>query len=140
MRNAFCLCSECRSLVSADTYEEFEAPCLARIGRQLGPYGIHSCGSWERTVPSALRDPNLRAMHGQVRENDLATLCKFAHGDIMLSIGPSQNLPDRYTWRDTRSFLEYILASAAPRQPVEISIDEPDLGLWAELCANSQRR
>ena len=123
----------CRSIVSAATYEEFEAPYLERIGRQLGSYGIHACGSWERTVPIALRDPQLRAMNGQVRENDLATLCRLAHGDVMLSIGPSQNLHERYTWPDTRSFLEFVLRVVPREQPAEVSIDEADLGLWSDL-------
>jgi hypothetical protein len=136
MQNAFCLCSECRSLVSKEIYEEFEAPYLKRIGQQLGPYGIHSCGSWERTVPSALQDPNLRAMNGQVRENDLAELCVQARGDVMLSIAPSENLPERYTWPNTRSFLEYVLKTAPKEQPLELSINESDLDLWNELCAN----
>ena len=136
MRNAFCLCSECRSLVSASTYEEFEAPYLARIGRQLGPYGIHACGSWERTVPSALRDPHLRAMNGQVRENDLASLCRLAGGRILLSIGPSRNLPERYTWPDTRSFLRHVLEAVPAGQPLEVVIDEGDLALWDALAAS----
>ena len=138
MRNAFCLCSECRSLVSVSTYEEFEAPYLARIGKQLGPYGIHSCGSWERTVPGALRDPNLRAMNGQVRENDLAELCQLAKGEVVLSIGPSQNLPERYTWSDTRSFLRYVLETVPESQPVEIAIEEESMSVWSELLAEAR--
>lgn len=133
MRNAFCLCSECRSLVSVDIYEEFEAPYLARIGNRLGPYGIHSCGSWERTVPSALKDPHLRAMNGQVRENDLATLCALAKGGVMLSIGRSQNVHERYTWPDTESFFRHVLTTARFEQPMELSISESDLGLWDRL-------
>ena len=135
MRNAFCLCSECRALVSEAVYEEFEAPYLARIGEALGPYGIHSCGAWERTVPSALRDPNLRAMNGQVRENDLAELCAQAQGNVLLSIGPSANLHERYTWPDTESFLRYVLQSTPARQPMEIAINEADLDLWSRLWA-----
>lgn len=139
LRNAFCLCSECRSIISASTYQEFEAPYLERIGRELGPYGIHSCGSWERTVPSALQDPCLRAMNGQVRENDLAKLCRLASGDIVLSIGPSQNLPERYTWADTKSFLRYVLETVPKRQPIEVAIDETYIGLWNELFSTNRR-
>jgi hypothetical protein len=139
-RNALCLCSECRSLVSAPVYEEFEAPYLARIGRELGPYAIHSCGSWERTVASARRDPNLRAMQGQVRENDLAELCRQAQGEIILGIGPSRNLPERYTWPDNRGFLRYVLETAPADQPIEVVIAEQDLGLWNELLRRTVRR
>jgi len=135
VRNAFCLCSECRSIVSAPTYEEFEAPYLARIGAELGPYGIHSCGNWERTVTISMRDPQLRAMNGQVRENNLAELCALARGNVILSIGPSEHLGRRYTWPDTKSFLEYVLATAPPGQPLEVAISESDLGLWNDLCA-----
>lgn len=136
MRNAFCLCSECRSLVSAAIYEEFEAPYLARIGQRCGRYGIHSCGSWERTVPSARRDPNFRALNGQVRENDLALLCKMAQGDIVLSIGRSQSVHDRYTWTDLRGFFEYVLRTTPVDQPLEINLAEADLELWHELSAS----
>lgn len=139
MRNAFCLCSECRSLVSAAVYEEFEAPYLARIGRARGPYAIHSCGSWERTVPSALQDLNLHAMNGQVRENDLATLCRLARGRIVLSIGPSRDLDLRYTWPDRKSFLEYIVANVPAEQAVEIRIDEAEQVLWKKVLAYAGR-
>jgi len=136
MCNAYCLCSECRSLVSVGIYEEFEAPCLARIGQRCGPYGIHSCGSWERTVPVARRDPNLRAMNGHVRENDLALLCELARGDIVLSIGRSQNVHDRHTWPDLRSFLSHVLRTTPADQPLEITLAEEDLELWHELSAD----
>ena len=55
-RGGFDLCSEVRSLISQEAYETFESPRLRRLGEALGPYGIHSCGSWERTVPSALAE------------------------------------------------------------------------------------
>jgi hypothetical protein len=139
VRNAFCLCSECRSLVSAETYEEFEAPYLKRIGEKLGPYGIHSCGKWERTIPSALQDPRLRAMNGQVRENDLAELCRLAKGEIILSIAPSKNLPEKYTWPDSRSFLRHVLETVPENQPAEIGIDESDLEVWNDLVTVTRR-
>ena len=79
VRGGYDFASECRSLVSREIYETFEAPYLRRIGERHGPFAIHSCGSWERTVPSALADPNFRAMHGQIRENDLQTpICQKA--------------------------------------------------------------
>ena len=138
LRHAFCLCSECRSIVSAATFEEFDAPYLARLGRELGPYAIHSCGSWERTIASARRDPQMRAMNGQLRENDLAELCRQAAGQLVLSLGPSQNLPPRYTWTDTRSFLRFLLATLPASQPAEVALNEDDLALWGELLAERQ--
>jgi len=127
-------CSECRSLVSRDVYEAFEAPRLRRIGETLGPYGIHSCGSWERTVSSALSDPNLRIMNGQIRENDLAQLCALANGRITLSIGPSVNLDERYTWARKEDFYAHILRTVPRTQPFIITIPEGELALWNRLC------
>lgn len=139
MRGGCDFASECRSLVSRDIYEEFEAPYLRRIGEQLGPYAIHSCGSWERTVPSALQDPNLRAMNGQVRENDLAELCRQAEGKVTLSIGPSANLPDTYTWPDTESYYRYILEHTPQDQPLEIGMREDSIPTWNRLCDEAGR-
>jgi len=126
--------------VSAAVYEEFEAPLLARIGQSLGPYAIHACGSWERTVPSARLDPRLRAMNGQIRENDLATLCDLARGDLILSINPSRNLHERYLWPDTTSFLGHVLATVPAWQPLEVRLEETDLDLWRRLFAESRDR
>jgi len=133
LANAFDLCSECRSLVSADMFEEFDAPYLRRIGEALGPYGIHSCGSWERTIPCSLRDPNLKGMNGQVRENDLRKLCELAGGRVLLSIGPSINLHERFTWPDRESFFRYVLDTVPRHQAVEISIDESEIELLGRI-------
>jgi hypothetical protein len=131
--NLFDMCSECRSLVSAATFEEFDAPYLRRIGEAHGAYGIHSCGSWERTIEASLRDPNLKGMNGQVRENDLRELCKLADGRVVLSIGPSSDLDERYTWPDRAGFLEHVLQSVPPDQPVEIRIDEGEMDQYLGL-------
>lgn len=142
--NLFCtrggptLCSECRSLISREHYEEFEAPYLRRIGDAIGPYAIHSCGSWERTVASALDDVNLRAMHGQVRENDLAELCRLSAGRITFSIGPSENVGERYTWADVRDFYDYVIATVPPTQPLEMAVHEADVPYLNE-CYESHR-
>ncbi len=133
MAKAFEMCSECRSLVSVEVFETFIAPYLQRIGQALGPYGIHSCGSWERTIPRSLQDPNLKGMHGQVRENDLQELCRLAGAQVFLSIGPSQNLDEQYTWPDRTSFLKYILETVSEQQSIEIQIDESEIKLYTEL-------
>lgn len=133
MSNLFDLCSECRSLVSAEMFAEYDAPYLARIGRELGPYAIHSCGSWERTVPVSLNDPNLKGMNGQVRENDLDELCRLAAGRVVLSIGPSINLHEKYTWPDQAGFFAYVLRATLPNQPLEIRISESEMPLYAGL-------
>jgi len=133
-RGGYDFCSECRALVSRDVYEAFEAPQLRRIGAAAGPYGIHSCGSWERTIPSALSDPNLRLMNGQIRENDLAQLCALANGDLTLSIGPSANLDERYTWSRKEDFYAHVLRTVPRTQPFEIALPEGELALWNRLC------
>ncbi len=131
--------SECRSLISRELYEEFEAPRLRRMGEALGPYAIHACGSWERTIPSALGDPNLRAINGQSKENDVPTLCELADGRLTLSIGRSENLADKYLWPDMESFLAHLLEVVPPTQPFEIQLMEPDLPLWNRLCRERGR-
>ena len=140
MTGGFDFCSECRSLISREAYETFEAPCLRRLGERLGPYAIHSCGSWERTVPSALADPNLRAMNGQVRENDLELLCRLSKGGMTFSIGRSVNVHEHLTWPDAQSFYEYVLRTVPPSQPLELAIAESYLGEWNGLCAKTGRR
>jgi hypothetical protein len=134
VRGGYDVCSECRSLVSREVYEEFEAGRLRRIGAALGPYGIHSCGSWERTVASALNDPNLRVMHGQIRENDLAQLCALAQGRITFSIGPSVNLDERYTWTRKEDFYAHVLRTVPRMQPFEIAVPASELAMWNQLC------
>ena len=133
MRGGFDLCSEVRSLISAAVFEEFEAPALRRIGEALGPYGVHSCGSWERTIPGSLRDPNLRLLHGQIKENDLATLCRLAGGRVALAIGRSVNVHQRFLWPDTAGFFRHILESVPPAQPFQVVIGENDIPLWNAL-------
>ena len=114
-------------------YEEFEAPYLKRLGEKFGPYMIHSCGSWERTIPSALTDPNLRVMNGQIRENDLKRLCELSGGRKTLSINPSKDLSEKYTWTNIKDFYEFILKTVPETQPFETNIEEKDLPLWKEL-------
>jgi len=133
MRGGFDLCSEVRSLLSRKIYEEFEAPYLRRIGQELGEFGVHSCGSWERTIPSVLENTRIRAMNGQIKENDLKELCRLANGKIALSIGPSVNVHTRYTWPDMESFYRHILSTVPDGQPFEISIEEDHLPLWNQL-------
>ncbi len=132
-RGGFELCSEVRSIISSDHYEEFEAPYLRRIGERLGPFAVHACGNWEHTIPSALRDGCLRVMHGQSKENDIARLCREAQGKITLVIGRSANLQKHYLWPDVESFLRHVLATVPEEQPLVIDVSEDDLPLWLEL-------
>jgi hypothetical protein len=129
----FDFCSEIRSMISRENYENFEAQYLRKIGAATGSYGIHSCGSWERTVAGALSDPNLRGMNGQVRENDLAELFRQGQGEILFSIGPSVDLDERYTWPDTESFLEYICEHYSENDLLEIAVSESDMDMFRKL-------
>jgi len=134
VRGGFYFCSEVRSLISPEMYEQFEAPYLSRIGEALGPFSAHSCGNWEKTVPSILRDPNFRAMNGQIKENDLAALCRIADGKLTLSIGRSVYVHDRFMWPDVESYYRYILQTVPEGQPIEITLEsEEDSGLWNQL-------
>jgi hypothetical protein len=87
-------------------------------------------------VPRALQDPQLRALNGQLRENDLATLCALADGAVVLSVGRSINVHAKYLWPDARSFYTHVLTTVPPRQPLEIGIPESDLDLWREIEDN----
>lgn len=129
----FDLCSEVRSLISTEAYENFEAPYLRRLGARLGCFGVHSCGSWERTLPSVRRDGFIRVMHGQSKENDLPTLCRLAGGKIALAIGRSADLDKRYLWPDLESFLRHVLEVVPEEQPFVLDLGEDDLPLWLHL-------
>lgn len=132
-RGGFDLCSEVRSLVSQEIYEEFEAPYLMQIGERVGAFGAHSCGSWERTVPSILSNPNLRFMNGQIKENDLAELCRQAQGRILLSINPSINVHDRFMWPDVESYFRHVIETVPDDQPCEVFVSEDDLPMLSRL-------
>ena len=134
MRGGFDLCSEVRSLVSESIYREFEAPYLRRIGQSLGAFGAHSCGNWERTVECIVDDPNFRVMNGQIKENDLASLCRLAGGRLTLSIGRSIDVHDEFMWPDTQSYYEHILTNTPEGQPLELTIEtEEDIAVWDRL-------
>lgn len=127
--------SECRAIVSREVYETFEAPCLRRLGDRLGPYAIHSCGEWARTLPSAHRDPNLRAMNGQVKENNLTELCALADGAVTLSIHQSINLAEPYLFDSRLDFFSYLLERTPATQPLETAIGEEEIPVWNQACA-----
>ena len=134
VRGGFDFCSEVRSLISLDMYEEFEAPYLRRIGQELGAFSVHSCGNWEKNIPNIISDPNFRAMNGQIKENDLATICKLASGNLTLSIGRSVDVHDRFIWPSTESYYRHILETVPNGQPFELTIEkEEDINLWGML-------
>jgi hypothetical protein len=133
------ICSELRAIISADLYEEFEAPFLREIGRRTGPLVVHSCGDWARTVPSALADPAIRAMNGGSREVDVGELCRLANGRMTLSVYGSQNCHEECLWPDEASFLTHLLKTVPRTQPFEATLSEDSLALWNRLCREHGR-
>ena len=133
-RGGFDFCSEVRSLISLEMYEAFEAPYLRRIGQELGAFSAHSCGNWEKTIQSTISDPNFRALNGQIKENDLAAICRLASGNLTLSIGRSVDVHDRFMWPDTESYYRHILKIVPDGQPFELTLEkEEDIELWGKL-------
>ena len=133
-RGGFGLCSELRALVSTGIYQEFEAPYLQQIGEQLGTFAVHSCGSWERTLPSVRTNPYLRVMNGPIKENDLPTLCEYSAGEVLLSLYHSQDVHEEYLWPDMESYYRHVLTITPADQPLEINdLPEADVALWLKL-------
>lgn len=124
VNHGFCICSEMRGLVSTDVYNEFEAPYLRQIGEACGLYAIHSCGTWERTIPSVLNDPNLMLLNFQCREMDIKKVFDLTKGGISLSVQKSMNLDERYTWNNDEAFYKYMACSIPEPVPIEIRIDD----------------
>lgn len=116
--------SEVRSLISSDAHREFEAPYLRQIGEECGEYTIHSCGSWERAIPSLVEDNNVMMINFQSREMDLRKVCELTKGKISISVQKSMDLDERYIWEDDMSFYKYVAASVPNPVPIEIRIDD----------------
>jgi len=133
-RGGFGLCSEVRAIVSTEIYQQFEAPYLVQIGEQLGPFAVHSCGSWERTLPSVRANKYIRVMNGPIKENDLQTLCELSAGDLLLSVYHSQDVHEEYLWHDMECFYRHVLTVTPEEQPLEINdLPEADVELWLKL-------
>jgi hypothetical protein len=118
----FNLCSEVRSLLSVSTYEEFESPYLRRIGRECGCYMIHSCGTWERTLPVDIKDENLMMVNFQTKEMNLQKVYDYTHGKLSLYVGESINLGDQYLWPCETDFYRYLMTAFPEAVPLSFSI------------------
>ena len=123
----FGLCSEVRALISAEQYAEFEAPYLRQLGAACGPYAIHGCGTWERTLPALLEDHNVMLINFQCREMDLRKVCALGGGRLSLSIGRSVELGEKYTWPDAASFYQYVISTLSEPMPVELLVYDNNL-------------
>jgi hypothetical protein len=122
--HGFALCSEVRSLLSVSMFEEFEAPCLRRIGRECGPYMIHSCGTWERTLPIDMQDENLVLVNFQTKEMNLEKVYAYTQGRLSLYVGESINLGDRYLWPCETDFYRYLMTAFPEEVPLSFSIKD----------------
>ncbi len=139
MRGGPDLCSELRAVVSAETYREFEAPSLREIARRVGPIAVHSCGSWERTVPATCDDPGIRVLNGGSRETDVAEICRLGNGRITFSIYRSRNCHEDCLWPDNETFWSHILQTVPRSQPFELTIPEEEIAVWNRLCERQGR-
>lgn len=124
LKSGFALCSEVRHLISAEIYNEFEAPYLRRIGQVCGKYVIHSCGTWERTLKTDMSDPNLMMVHFQCKEMDLGKVYEITGGRLSLSAASSINLDERYTWPDEKSFFTYVMSVLPEPIPLLLRIND----------------
>ena len=128
----FNLCSEVRSLLSASMFEEFEAPYLRRIGRQCGPYMIHSCGTWERTLPIDMQDENLMMVNFQTKEMNLKTVYEYTQGKLSMYVGESINLGERYLWPSETDFYRYLMSAFPAEVPLSFTIKDMNCYLQAQ--------
>lgn len=130
VNRGFGLCSEVRSLVSAAAYEEYEAPYLFQIGKACGPFMVHSCGAWERTMSSVLQNPYIFMLDFGCREMDLKKISKLTQGKISLHVHQSVNLDERFTWPDSASFVRYVMSADTGPIPLAVQFGFADLDVY----------
>jgi hypothetical protein len=128
----FALCSEVRSLLSATMYEEFESPYLRRIGQECGRYMIHSCGTWERTLPVDIKDENLMMVNFQTKEMNLRKVYDYTQGKLSLYVGESINLGDQYLWPCETDFYRHLMTAFPKAVPLSFTIKNAQNYLQAQ--------
>ena len=137
MDTGYGLCSETRDLMSMESVREYESYYLRQIGDACGPYVFHGCGSWERTLPDVIADPNLMMINFQSKEMDLEKVRDLTNGKVSLSIGLSTGLDDRYIWPDEASFIKHLVSVFTQPVPIELALTfEGCLSLKTEAGAN----
>lgn len=131
LTGCFNLHSESRHMLSAEAYAEYEAPYLRRIGAACGPYGYHSCGTFERVMETDMQDPNLVIANFQTKEMDLKKVYDITKGRLSLSVGRSINLHERYLWPDEKSFYKHLLTVFPGPVPIETHVQDAEAFLQA---------
>lgn len=129
----FALCSEIRSLISSEAYNEFEAPYLKQIGEACGPFMIHSCGTWERTLNSVLENTKIMMINFQIKEMDIQKIITITKGNLSMKIGRSINLGEKYTWKDAASFFRHVIKNLPEVVPLEMDINTDDINTFINV-------
>jgi len=139
VNTGYMICSEVRHLISDEMYREFEAPYLRRLGESCGPFSIHSCGCFERTIRATAEDPNIIAADFQSKETNVALMLSETSNSLTLNIRKSFDIGEEYMWADDESYYRYLMSVIKEPSPVMFRIynidayrrvrDEVDVGL-----------
>ena len=130
----YLVCSEVRHLISLETYCEFEAPYLRRIGEACGPFAVHACGNMERTIRATLGDPNIFAADFQSRETDIALALSETQNKLSFNIRKTFCY-EEYEWPDDESYYRYLFNTIKEPAPVCFMIYDIEAyrNVWDEL-------
>ena len=121
-----------------ETYNEFEAPYLKRIGQACGKFTIHSCGTWERMLESVMNDSNVMLVEFQCKEMDLVKVWSITNGRLPLKVNRSKDLDERYVWDSSELFYRYVMDTLPVAIPLEMDIPADDSSVFLDaLKTNS---
>ena len=115
----YALCSELRSEISGEHYEEFEAPYLKEIGEAVGPLIIHASGRWEQSIHATLADPNIFHIVLWVRDTNLRTITGAAGGRISIEAWRSDL--EQYGFPDSAAYYRYLFDGLLPETRLAIT-------------------
>jgi len=121
----FCICSEIRSLFSAEHYEEFEAPYLRQIGDAVGPLHIHVSGPIEQSLPATLRDPNVRHLKFWLKDCDLKTVVDTIGDRVSFDLFRNNCMPS-LAFESPAAFYRHIFSCIRPETRWMIPTCETD--------------
>ena len=122
----YLICSEIRHLISDDTYLEFEAPYLRAIGEACGPFAVHSCGCFDRTMRSTMLDPNIFAADFQVRETDVAIALAETSSTLTFNVRKSHTVEEKYLWSSDEDYYAYLMSAFTAPSPLIFVVYDVD--------------
>ena len=122
VNGGYLICSEVRHMISDDTHREFELPYLKRIGAACGPYAIHTCGCFERTLRSAMEDPNLFAADFQTKETDLVAAIAETRGQLTLNVRMSGHVGEEYLWPNDEGYYRHLMTDIVEPIPLNFAV------------------